>query len=160
MTTRPPRAGETNGIDYFFVDHERFERELAADAFLESASVHGESYGTPRRPVVERMLQNRDVLLEIDVQGAMQIRRKVADAVFIFVRPPSRAVLEQRLRERASETEDAIRGRLAAADSEMALAGDYDYVIVNDDLDRAVSDVMSVITAERSRSRRRQELPW
>jgi len=160
MTTRPPRAGETNGIDYYFVDHEQFERERVADAFLESATVHGESYGTPRRPVVERMLQNRDVLLEIDVQGGALIRRAVAGAVFVFVRPPSRAVLEQRLRERASETEGAILGRLAAADSEMTLAGDYDYVIVNDDLDRAVSDVMSVIIAERSRSRRRQELPW
>lgn len=159
-TTRPPRTYETHGTDYYFVNREQFERERAAGALLESAMVHGESYGTPRRPVVERMLQNRDVLLEIDVQGGMQVRRNVTDAVFIFVRPPSRAVLEQRLRERASETEEAILARLAAADGEMALAGEYDYVIVNDDLDRAVSDVMSVITAERSRSRRRQELPW
>ena len=160
MTTRLPRAGETNGVDYHFVSHEQFERERAADSFLESATVHGQSYGTPLGPVVERLLQDRDVLLEIDVQGGRQVRQKVADAVFVFIRPPSRAVLEQRLRDRASETEKAILRRLAAADREMALAGDYDYVVVNDDLDRAVSDVTSIMVAERSRSRRRQELPW
>jgi guanylate kinase len=160
MTTRTARPGETNGIDYYFVTPEQFARERAAGSLIESATVHGESYGTPRRPVVERMLQNRDVLLEIDVQGAMQIRRSVADTVFIFVRPPSRMVLEQRLRSRASETEEAILERLATADREMALASDYDYLIINDDLDKAVSDVMSVVTAERSRSQRRQDLPW
>ncbi len=160
MTTRAARPGETNGIDYYFVTPEQFARERATDSLLESATVHGQSYGTPRRPVVERMLQNRDVLLEIDVQGAMQIRRTVADTVFIFVRPPSRVVLEQRLRDRGSETEEAILRRLAAADREMALASDYDYLIINDDLDRAVSEIMSVIAAERSRSQRRQDLPW
>jgi guanylate kinase len=160
MTTRPPRPGETNGIDYYFVTLEHFARERATGSLLESATVHGESYGTPRRPVVERLLQNRDVLLEIDVQGAAQVRRTVGDAVFIFVRPPSRAVLEQRLRDRGSETEEAILSRLAAADREMALAGEYDYVAINDDLDRAVSEVLSVIVAERSRSQRRQDLPW
>ncbi|MHC4250725.1 MAG: guanylate kinase, partial [Planctomycetota bacterium] len=112
MTTRPPRPGETNGIDYYFVTPEHFARERSTASLLESAAVHGESYGTPRRPVVERLLQNRDVLLEIDVQGAAQVRRTVGDAVFIFVRPPSRAVLEQRLRDRGSETEEAILSRL------------------------------------------------
>lgn len=160
MTTRPPRPAETNGIDYYFVTPEHFARERAAGSLLENARVHGESYGTPRRPVIERLLQTRDVLLEIDVQGAMQVKRTVADAVFIFVRPPSRAVLEQRLHDRGSETDEAILSRLAAADREMALAGEYDYLVVNDDIDRAVSEVFSVIAAERSRSQRRQDLPW
>lgn len=160
MTTRTPRATETNGIDYYFVTPEQFARERATGSLLESATVHGESYGTPRKPVVERLLQNRDVLLEIDVQGTMQVRRTVGDAVFIFVRPPSRAVLEQRLRDRGSETEEAVSARLAAADREMASAGEYDYLIINDDLDRAVSEVVSVIAAERNRSHRRHDLPW
>jgi guanylate kinase len=160
MTTRAPRPGETNGIDYYFVAPERFTQERGAGSLLEGAKVHGESYGTPRRPVVERLLQNRDVLLEIDVQGAVQVRRSVADAVFIFVRPPSRVVLEQRLRDRASETEEAILSRLAEADKEMALASGYDYLVINDDLDRAVADILSVIVAERSRTHRRQDLPW
>jgi guanylate kinase len=160
MTTRSPRPAETNGIDYYFVTPENFARERSTGSLLESATVHGESYGTPRRPVVERLLQNRDVLLEIDVQGAMQVRRTVGDAVFIFVRPPSRVVLEERLRDRGSETEEAILSRLAVADREMALAAEYDYLIINDDLDRTVSEVFSVIVAERSRSQRRQDLPW
>ncbi len=160
MTTRPPREGELNGIDYFFVPPASFARERATGGLLESATVHGESYGTPRRPVVERLLQNRDVLLEIDVQGAMQVKRTVGGAVFLFVRPPSRAVLEQRLRDRGSESEESILSRLATADKEIAFAGEYDYLVMNDDLDRAVPEVLSVIVAERNRSQRRQDLPW
>jgi guanylate kinase len=160
MTTRRPREDERNAFDYFFVGRDAFERERAGGGLLESAAVHGELYGTPRRPVVERLLQNRDVLLEIDVQGAMQVRRSVAGAVLIFLRPPSRAVLEQRLRDRGSESEEKISSRLAAAQKELAFADQYDYIVVNDDLDRAVAEVLSIVAAERSRSQRRLDLPW
>ena len=160
MTTRAPRDGERDGIDYIFVPRADFERARRGEELLESAVVHGEVYGTPRAPVVERLVQGRDVLLEIDVRGAMQVKKRAPDAVLLFVRPPSRAVLEQRLRERGSESEESIRVRLADADEEVRHAGEYDYVVPNDELSRAVSEITSVITAERSRVRRRRNLSW
>ncbi len=160
MTTRAPRDGERDGIDYIFVPREEFERARREGELLESAAVHGEVYGTPRAPVVERLVQGRDVLLEIDVRGAMQVKERAPDAVLVFVRPPSRAVLESRLRERGSESEESIRLRLADADEEVRHAGEYDYLVANDELGRAVSEIISVITAERSRVQRRRDLPW
>ncbi len=160
MTTRAPRDDERDGIDYIFVPRAEFERARRGGELLESALVHGEVYGTPRAPVVERLVQGRDVLLEIDVRGAMQVKKRAPDAVLVFVRPPSRAVLESRLRERGSESEESIRLRLAAADEEVRHAGEYDYLVTNDELGRAVSEITSVITAERSRVRRRRDLSW
>jgi guanylate kinase len=106
------------------------------------------------------LTQGRDVLLEIDVQGAMQIKKIAAEALLVFVATPSRAVLERRLRDRGSESEDRIHARLAAADAEVALAKEYHYYVVNDELDQATSDVLSIITAERNRTQRRGEIPW
>ncbi|MHC4201748.1 MAG: guanylate kinase [Planctomycetota bacterium] len=160
MTTRAPREGEHDCIDYIFVSREEFERARAGRALLESAVIHGELYGTPRTPVVERLLQGRDVLFEIDVQGAMQVKKKAPEAILIFVRPPSRAVLETRLRERGTESEEKIQARLGAAAEEILRARAYDYLVVNDDVERAVSEIVSVMTAERSRVRRRFGLPW
>ena len=160
MTTRTPREGERDCIDYIFVSREEFERARARGTLLESAVIHGELYGTPRTPVVERLLQGRDVLFEIDVQGAMQVKKKAPEAVLIFVRPPSRAVLETRLRERGTEGEEKIQARLGAAAEEILRARAYDYLVVNDDVERAVSEIVSVMTAERSRVRRRFGLPW
>ena len=160
MTTRAPREGEHDCIDYIFISREEFERARAGRALLESAVIHGELYGTPRTPVVERLLQGRDVLFEIDVQGAMQVKKKAPEAILIFVRPPSRAVLETRLRERGTEGEEKIQARLGAAAEEILRARAYDYLVVNDDVERAVSEIVSVMTAERSRVRRRFGLPW
>ena len=110
--------------------------------------------------MVERLLQGRDVLFEIDVQGAMQVKKRAPEAILIFVRPPSRAVLENRLRERGTESEEKIRARLGAAAEEILRARAYDYLVVNDDVERAVSEIVSVMTAERSRAQRRLSLPW
>jgi guanylate kinase len=159
MTTRPPREGEHDGIDYLFVSREEFARRRREGSFLEWAEVHGELYGTPRAPVVDRLLQARDVLLEIDVQGASQVRRSAPGSVLVFVVPPSRAVLEERLRERASESEGKIASRLRMADREVGRAREYDYVVVNDELARAVSDVLAVVTAERNRASGRR-IEW
>ena len=160
MTTRAPREGERNGIDYIFVTREEFARAIEKGEMLEYAEVHGELYGTPRAPVADRLLQGRDVLLVIDVQGGMQIRRAAPDAVLIFVLPPSRAALEARLRERGSEDERVLRMRLKTADAEVAMARKYDYLVINDDLDRAVAELLAVASAERNRTSRRSEIPW
>jgi guanylate kinase len=160
MTTRPPRAGEMTGIDYLFVSRDEFQRAIADRSLLEYAQVHGEFYGTPRGPVVDRLTQGRDVLLEIDVQGATQVKRVAGEAVLVFVAPPSRAVLERRLRDRNSETEERVQARLAAADSELERAREYDYYVVNDDLEKATADLLSIVTAERSRIQRRPGISW
>lgn len=160
MTTRAPRAGEQDGIDYLFTTREEFARAVERGAVLEHAMVHGEMYGTPGGPVTERLLQGRDVLLEIDVQGAVAVRKAAPDAVFIFVVPPSREVLERRLRERRSEDEDMIQSRLRRADEEVDLREQYDYLVTNDDLERAVADALAVMSAERNRMHRRRGFTW
>jgi len=148
------------GIDYLFMSHAEFERAIAEQSLLEYARVHGEYYGTPRAPVVDRLSQGRDVLLEIDVQGGMQVKDAAAEAVLIFVTTPSRAVLEKRLRDRQSESEERVQARLAAADAEIAVADNYHYYVVNDDLDKATSDVLAILAAERNRVHRRPSIPW
>ncbi len=160
MTTRAPRPGEFAGIDYLFTTREEFARAVERGAVLEHAMVHGEMYGTPRGPVTERLLQGRDVLLEIDVQGAVVVRKAAPDAVLVFVVPPSREVLERRLRERRSEDEDMIQSRLRRADEEVELSEQYDYLVTNDDLDRAVAEVLAAMSAERNRTHRRRGFTW
>ena len=160
VTTRAPRQGEIDGIDYLFATREEFGRAVDEEAMLEHATVHGEMYGTPREMVVERLLQGRDVLLEIDVQGAMAVRDVAPDAVLMFVVPPSREVLERRLRERRSEDEDGIQQRLRHADEEVALGERYDYLVINDDLESAVAEVLAIMSAERNRMQRRRGVIW
>jgi guanylate kinase len=132
-TTRCPREGEKHGVQYFFLSNEEFDRLITVDGLLEWAVVHGERYGTLREEVEQRLASGIDVVLELDSQGAFQVRERFSQAHLIFIAPPSLAVLEQRLRGRGTEDEDTIRRRMATAAGEMEARGRYDTVIVNDD---------------------------
>ena len=144
-TTRPPRAGEIDGKHYHFWAPERFARALAAGEFLEHAEVHGNSYGTLRSEVERYREQGTGVVLVIDVQGADQVRRQCPDAVSVFLMPPSPEVLERRLRGRGTESEEAVRRRLEGAKRELARSGEYDYQVVNDELDDAVARLRDIV---------------
>lgn len=149
-TTRRPRDGECDGIDYHFVDEAEFQRLVQAGAFLEHARYTGNLYGTSFAAVESSVADGIDVLLEIEVQGARQIREAGFDARFVFLLPPSLAELDARLRGRGTDADEVIEKRLAEARSELAAAEVFDYAVVNDDLDRAVSQVRQIIEAERS----------
>lgn len=158
-TSRPPRPGETDGVDYNFISRPRFEAMVREDAFLEWADIFGNLYGTGRRDVEAALAAGTDVVLVIDVQGARQVRSRLADrAVEIFVLPPSFAVLASRLRSRNKDSEEAIARRLATASQEVGAVDEYDYVVVNDDLDDCVSEIEAIVTAERARLARRREV--
>jgi guanylate kinase len=144
-TTRPPRPNETDGVDYVFVDDEEFARLARTGGLLEWAEVFGHRYGTPVRPVEEALRRGDDVVLEIDVQGAHQVRERMPSAVLVLLEPPSPDELERRLRERATESEERLAERLATADWELAQHAWFDHVIVNDDLDRAVDTLVAII---------------
>jgi guanylate kinase len=150
-TSRPARPEEIDGRDYHFIRREIFEQRLKQDEFLESAQVYGNFYGTSKRWINETLVSGRDVLLEIDSQGAHQVREVFPRAVRIFILPPSLEVLEMRLRQRAQDSLEAIGRRLAAARDEISHAGEYDYVIINDRLDRALQDLKCIVQAERLR---------
>ena len=149
-TTRPRREGEIDGRDYFFVGAEEFSERLGRSEFLEHATVHGNLYGTLRSHVREQVAEGAVVLLDIDVQGAAQVRESGVEASFVFILPPSFEVLEQRLRGRATDSSDVIAGRLAVARSEMGQADLFDYRIVNHDLEVAARQFVSVIEECRS----------
>ncbi|MFC5437386.1 guanylate kinase [Rhodanobacter umsongensis] len=151
-TTRPPRPGEQYGRHYYFVERTEFEREIAEGVFLEHAEVHGNLYGTSRATVQELLAQGRDVLLEIDWQGAQQIRRSKPDCVGIFILPPSRAELERRLRGRGSDSVEVIERRLLNSRGEIAHASQFDYILVNDVFDDALADLQAIVRAVRLRS--------
>jgi len=155
-TTRPPRPGEQYGRHYYFVERAEFEREIADGIFLEHAEVHGNLYGTSRTTVSGLLCQGRDVLLEIDWQGARQIRKSKPDCVSVFILPPSRVELERRLRGRASDSADVIERRLHNSREEIAHAHEFDYIIVNDSFEDALGDLQSIVRAVRQRS----ELQW
>ena len=148
MTTRARRNGETEGVDYFYVSEERFNELAAHGEMLEHAYVHGNQYGTPLAYVVEQLEQGYDVLLEIDVQGSIQAMKAYPDAVTIFILPPNRAELRNRLIKRATETPEAISLRLRNAELELFMTKEYQYCVVNDEVDRAVSKVEAILTAE------------
>ena len=152
-TSRAARPGETDGMDYNFVSRARFEEMLAADAFLEWADVFGNLYGTCAMDAKRDLSQGRDLVLVIDVQGARQVRQRCRDTVGVFVMPPSFAVLEQRLRGRSKDTEEAMQRRLETARAEVAAFSEYDYVIVNDALEACVDRLRSIVIAERTRLR-------
>jgi guanylate kinase len=150
-TTRPPRAGEVDGIDYFFVDAAGFDRMVADGEMLEWAEVfHGHRYGTPAGPVELHRDAGRDVLLEIDVEGARWVRERVPDAVLILLEPPSPGELERRLRSRGTESDASIEERLAKAAWELEQGDLFDHAIVNDDVERASSQVAAIIEASRA----------
>ena len=151
-TTRPIRPGEVAGADYEFVSEDEFKRLIDEGDFLEWAIVHGCYYGTPLSTVRHMQADGLDVLLKIDVQGAEQVRGRLPEAITIFVNPPSREELERRLRGRATETEEAVQHRLHDALHEMELSVNYDYVVVNDDLDRCADELVTILqTAQPTR---------
>jgi guanylate kinase len=149
VTTRPPRATEREGIDYHFVSDGRFDELVAGHELLEWAEIFGHRSGTPAGPIERVLAQGGDALLEIDVQGAQQVRRARPDAVLIFLEPPSLAELERRLRTRATETEEKLRRRLEKAGWEQQQRGWFDHVVVNDELEAASSQVAAIIQASR-----------
>ena len=151
-TTRPPRPGEQYGRHYYFVERTEFQREVAEGIFLEHAEVHGNFYGTSRNTVQELLQQGRDVLLEIDWQGAAQVRKAKPDCVSVFILPPSRAELERRLRGRGSDSEEVIERRLRNSRGEIAHAHEFDYIIVNDRFEDALDTLQAIVQAVRQRS--------
>ena len=147
-TTRKPREGEVDGVNYFFVSETVFVRMIGDDELLEHAEYNRDNYGTPRAYVEEKRRAGMHVLLDIEVQGARQVRERVPEAIKIFVIPPSLQVLEQRLRGRGTETEEQIQRRLARARGEYREADFYDYVVINDNLETAANELNAIITAE------------
>ncbi|MBQ2892331.1 MAG: guanylate kinase [Bacilli bacterium] len=154
MTTRKPREGEVDGVDYYFVSEEEFESRIKQGRFLEFARFVGNYYGTPMDEV-EKMIANGDeVVLEIEVEGAMQVKAKMPDAVLIFIAPPTFNALKTRLLRRGTEPEEIIMERLSKAHRELTLAAGYDYIVINDDVENAADRIKAIIRAEHARCRR------
>lgn len=155
-TTRPMRPGEVNGKDYTFVDNATFEAMVKADELLEWATVFDNSYGTPRGPVEAALSAGQDVLFDIDWQGTQQLKQKArADVVSVFILPPSAADLEKRLHSRAQDSDEVIRKRMSRASHEMSHWAEYDYIVINHDVDAAFAEVQSILKAERLKRERR-----
>ena len=157
-TTRAPRPGEVDGQNYYFMTKEDFEREIAAENMLEYARYCENYYGSPRTPVEAQRDKGLDVVLEIEVQGAMKVRHNCPDATLIFIMPPSVAELERRLRGRGTEADDVVRRRLETSKAEVHTASAYDYIVLNDNVERAAHDVDCIITAEKLRSVRHKQI--
>ena len=151
MTTRNPRNGETEGASYYFVSKEEFLRKIEAGGLLEHAEVYGNYYGTPKQPVIEKLAAGIDVILEIDMQGALKVKQNYPDGVFIFILPPSMSELRKRLTGRGTETAEAIEMRLGETLKELSYIDKYDYCVVNGKLEEAVNRVKSILIAEHSR---------
>ena len=151
-TTREPRAGEVDGKDYHFTSVGEFRRMIEEDAFLEYAEFVGNFYGTPKRYVSEAMDRGEDVILDIELQGANQVHAKMPEAIRVFILPPSMEELERRLVSRGTETAEKIHGRLIRAQVEFESAHTYDYIVINDDAERAVSELDAIMTAEHCRA--------
>lgn len=158
VTTRAPRPNEKEGVHYYFRTIEQYQQMIAAGAFLETASVYNNFYGTPKAAVFDMLSAGEDVMFEIDTVGNKQIRAKYPECVSIFIMTPSFAVLEQRLRDRHTETEDAVKTRLGNARRELGEYKDFDYIVFNEDADKAAAEVVSIIDAEKSRMSRRKAL--
>ena len=157
-TTRDPRPGELDGIHYHFMDVESFRKWIAMDQFLEYAEYVGNFYGTPKRFVDEAMDQGRDVILDIEVQGAIQVTSKRPDTVRIFIAPPSWAELERRLTERGTDSQDKIQKRLLRAKVEFQTAHTYDYFVINDTVENAVNELDAIMTAEHCKPKERMAI--
>ncbi|MBR2216518.1 MAG: guanylate kinase [Selenomonadaceae bacterium] len=151
-TTRAPRPGEKEGENYYFLSREAFSEMIAQGGFLEYAEVFGNYYGTPLGKIEERRKVGQDVLLEIDVQGALKVMERIPDGVFIFLLPPSLAELERRIRGRGTETEETIAKRLGKAKTEIAVGKKYRYAVVNDQVEQAVNKIEAILTAEHCRA--------
>ena len=153
-TTRKPRLGEEHGRDYYFIEEQTFQEMVARNEFVEWAHVYGHLYGTPRKSLTEHIDQGVDVLLEIDVQGAMQVRKRFEDSVSIFILPPSMTVLRSRLQTRASDTPEEIQRRLHKVKEEVWSYREYAYIVRNEDLDRSLRDLESIFWSERLKTKR------
>ncbi len=149
-TTRTPRPGEKEGVDYFFLDRETFDRFLSRGAFLEWAEVHGNLYGTLEETVRNSLEEGQDVILEIDVQGAIQVKERMPEAVLIFIAPPGERELVRRLSQRGTEKEQELKKRLENARRELDAASDYDHIIVNDDINRASEELVKIVRSYRN----------
>lgn len=156
--TRPMRDGEIEGVKYNFISTEKFEDMIKNDELLEHNVYVGNYYGTPKAPVEKCLGEGRDMIVEVDVNGARQIREKVKDAVSIFIMPPSLSVLKERLSGRGTENEEAVNERITEALREIAVASDYDYIVVNDILEDAVNNVIGIIKADRFKTDRQSKL--
>lgn len=148
MTTRNPRAGEVPDVSYHFVTKQEFEKTIDEEGFFEYANVHSNYYGTPKAPVMEQLAKGNDAILEIDVQGALQVKKVYPEAIMIFILPPSMEELKNRIVGRGTETEETINLRLKNAIGEISCVDKYDYVVINDQLDVAVDQVASIMKAE------------
>ncbi len=157
MTTRSPRVGEVDGKDYFFVTREAFEETIKNEGLVEYAEYCGNYYGTPKAYVDEQLKQGKNVILDIEVQGAMQIKEKFPDALMLFVIPPSIEVLLKRLRARGTETEEVIQRRITQARTECTYMDRYEYLVINDDLDVAVKDMHSMVESAKFTVARRKD---
>ena len=156
-TTRKPRAGELDGINYHFISKEDFKDRIAQDGFIEYAEVYGNFYGTPQANVEQMLEDGKDVILEIDIQGALKVKERVKDGVFIFILPPSMEELKARIIKRGSETEESLMTRFKSAYQEINYISKYNYAVVNDTVDSAVKKIESIIQAEKCRVDRIKE---
>lgn len=155
-TTRKPREGEIDGVSYHFLSEDKFRQLIADNQLIEWAAFCDNYYGTPKAPVDENINNGKDVLLEIEIEGAMKVRAKHPEGVYIFLFPPSIQVLEERLKGRGTETDDVIARRLARAKQELEMCTKYNYYVVNDDLEKAVEEIEAIIIAEKARKERNQ----
>lgn len=153
-TTRAPRPGETDGKEYYFISRDEFEAWIADGKFLEFADVYGNFYGTPLNKIEERLNRGEDILLEIDVQGALNVKRKCPDGIYIFLLPPSLEELKRRIEGRGTETAESLQRRLDNAIAEIKIGREYDYVVVNDTVDNAVAQIKAILIAERCKVER------
>ncbi len=151
VTTRQPRTGEVDGVNYFFKTVDEVKEMISKDELLEYAEVYGNYYGTPRDYVMKQLEAGKDVLLEIDIQGALQVKKRFPEGVFVFIVPPSLDELSARIYKRGTDSEDVIKRRLASAASELTYAAEYDYIIVNDVAEKAADKVLTIMEAERYR---------
>lgn len=156
MTTRTPRDGERDGVEYFFTDRERFEKKISEEGLIEFACYCGNYYGTPREYVEQKLEEGKDVILEIEIQGALKIKERFPDSLLLFVTPPSARELERRLVGRGTEDEETIRRRLARASEESEGIEAYDFIVVNDNLERCVEEIHQIVESAREAPIRRE----
>ena len=147
-TTRSPRPGETDGVEYFFKTREEFEEMINEGAFIEYTSYNGNYYGTPKAAVLNKLTEGKDVILEIEVEGAGNAKRAIPEAILVFLAPPSKTILRERLTNRGTETADVIEKRMKIAERELRLAQNYNYIVVNDTVEEAVHEIEAIMVAE------------
>lgn len=157
-TTRKPRVGEVEGINYFFIDEEKFIQKINNDEFLEYASVYGNYYGTPKKEVLNELENGKDIILEIDIQGALNVKKNYPKGVFIFILPPSIKELKNRIEGRGTDSNEVILRRMECVYEELNYAFQYDYVVLNDEVESAVEKIKEIISAEKNKAIRNQAL--